>query len=92
MPKLIPLPRMIEPRNAVLVLRYPMVSAAIRERARHAQQGREEDVGQRDDAPVVERDDEQDSHRADQRDPLDVGLERVVLGDGAGDVAGDLRP
>ena len=25
-PKLIPLPRMIEPKNAVLVLRYPMVS------------------------------------------------------------------
>ncbi len=28
MPKLIPLPRMIEPRNAVLVFRYPIVSAA----------------------------------------------------------------
>ncbi len=61
------------------------------ERRRHAEQGREEDVGQRDDAPVVERDDEQDGHRADQGNPLDVRLERVVLRDGADDVAGDLR-
>src|SRR6185437_5954028 len=29
--------------------------------------------------------------RTDERDPLDVGLQRVVLLDGAGDVAGDRR-
>ena len=91
MPKLIPFPRMIEPRKAVLVLRYPIVSAAIPNAVADPQQRRKEDVGQRDDAPVVERDDQQDGHRADQRDPLDVRLQRVVLRDGADHVARDLR-